>query len=554
VTEPAVTTRRRRALGRALAGAVAVAGCAALAPPAPAADPLWRLEQPPPPAGAPFKVPLGAPGDLQFWAPNRGLLSVEGNATIPRGLYRYDGTGWRQLATVCGGPGDTARIAWAGPREFWVISQPSKPRAGSGLALCRFKDGQVVGSWSTPVEAADPFRQMTAAHCVAADDCWFGGVGGQDPLGERVGSFHLHWDGSDLTTSYGPQGRAVSDIESHAGTLYEATLAGRAPEQRGAAADLAEPEPVARLIHTIAGGAFANDPFEPAPLPGVAADGSELLALDSDGSDLWAVGGGAASGPAADVPAGVVARPPLAARLVGTAFAEVELTGAAFGAGDRLGDVAALPDSAGALATVVPFADRRSANSKATVARIAPDGATTLTRLPAAGAGRGSAARIACPSTNDCWMVTWAGWLFHYSDGTPLAPDTDPAFQTTIEFRPNEAAEQFVPDRPPVDDSQLFAPPPLELNPTAEPPPARVRRLPPLLRRVRSKLRGLRLVVTFTVTRRARVRLIAKRGRRTVARTPRRVFAPGPRRLTLQLSRDRYPTRLAFDVKAAPRR
>ena len=533
--------------------AAASATCASLAGAAEAADPIWRLEQPPPPAGAPFKVPLGPPGDLKFWAPNRGLLTVEGNATIPRGIYSYDGTGWRQLATVCGGPGDSARIAWASAREFWVVSEPSRPRAGSGMALCRFKDGQVAGSWSTPVEAADPFRPMLAAACAGPSDCWFGGIGSQDPLGERVGAFHLHWDGSDLESVYGPQGRAVSDIEPHAGTLYESTLAGRAPELRGAAADLAEPEPVARLIHTIADGAFANDPFEPAPLPDVPADGSELLALDSDGAQLWAVGGGAASGPAAAISATVVARPPLAARLVGGAFEQVELTGASFGATDRLGDVAAIPDSDAAFATVVPFADRRSVNSKATVARIEADGATTLTRLPAAGAGRGSAARIACTSATDCWMATWAGWLFHFSDGTVPPHDTDPAFQATIDFRPNEAAEQFVPDRPPVDDSQLFAPPPLELNPTAPAPPARVRRLPPLLRKVRSKLDGLRLVVTFTVTRRARVQLVAKRGRRTVARTPRRVFTPGARRLTLKLDRDRYPTRLAFRVAAAPR-
>ena len=108
--------------------------------------PIWRLEQPPPPAGAPFKVPLGAPGDLSFWAPNRGLLTVEGNATIPRGIFSWNGQSWHQLATVCGGPGDTARIAWAGPDEFWVVSEPSLPRRGSGLALCRFKDGQVIGS------------------------------------------------------------------------------------------------------------------------------------------------------------------------------------------------------------------------------------------------------------------------------------------------------------------------------------------------------------------------------------------------------------------------
>jgi hypothetical protein len=546
------TVRPRQRVSKGAATALSVVAALAVATPALAADPIWRLEQPAPPAGAPFKVPLGAPGDLKFWAPNRGLLTVEGNATIRRGIYSYDGSGWRQLATVCGGPGDTARIAWAGPREFWVVSQPSQPRAGSGLALCRFKDGQVAGSWSTAIEAPDPFRQMLSAHCVSANDCWFGGVGAQDPLGERVGAFHLHWDGSDLESLYGPQGRAVSDIEAHAGKLYESTLAGRSPEQRGDAADLAEPEPVARLIHTVAGGAFANDPFEPAPLPDVPADGSELLALDSDGTNLWAVGGGAASGPAADVPANVVARPPLAARLVGDSFEELSLIGSTFGATDRFGDVAAIPSTTAAFATVVPFADRRSVNSKATVARIEADGTTTTMRLPAAGAGRGSAARIACTSATDCWMATWAGWLFHYSDGSSTLPqDSDPAFQTTIDFRPNEAAEQFVPDRPPVDDSQLFAPPPLELNPNAEQPAGRLRRLPPLLRKVRSKLNGLRLVVTFTVTRRARVQLIAKRGRRTVAKTPRRVFKPGPRRLTLQLHRDRYPTRLAFDVKAA---
>ncbi len=44
------------------------------------------------------------------------------------------------------------------------------------------------------------------------------------------------------------------------------------------------------------------------------------------------------------------------------------------------------------------------------------------------------------------------------------------------------------------------------------------------------------------------MRLLAKRGGRTVARTPQRVFAPGRRKLVLRLSRDRYPTRLAFKV------
>ncbi|HEX8689415.1 MAG TPA: hypothetical protein VF729_04145 [Solirubrobacterales bacterium] len=526
-----------------------------------AGEPIWRLEQPPPPQGAPFKVPLGAPGDLQFWAPNRGLLTIEGNETIPRGIYSWNGQSWHQLATVCGGPGDTARIAWAGPTEFWVVSEPSLPRRGSGLALCRFKDGQVVGSWSTRVDAADPFRQMTSATCAGPSECWFGGVGSQDALGERVGAFHLHWDGTDLETVYGPQGRGVSDMQFHAGELFESTLVGRSPENHLDPVDLAaSEEPFPRLLHRVVAGAFFNDSFEPAPLAGLPADGSELLALDSDGADLWAVGGGAASssGPPLDEAdprhdGGVVERPPLAARLVTGSFQELVLSGASFGPTDRLGDVAAIPGSGDAFATVVPFGERRSINTKATVARIAADGTTATTRLPVAGSGRGSAAHVDCPAANECWLVTWAGWLFHYSDGTPLPLDTEPAFQGTIEFRPNESAEQFVPDRPPVDDSQLFAPPELEQDPTAAPQPVRVRRLPPLLKKVRSRLRGSVLLVSFTVTRRARVRLIAKRGGQTVASTPTRVFEPGRRSLALRLSRDRYPTRLAFEASEVKR-
>jgi hypothetical protein len=533
--------------------AAVVAGVIALTPaPAHAGALIWRLEQPPPPAGVPFKVPLGEPGDLSFWAPNRGLLTVNGNATIPRGIYSWNGQSWHQLATVCGGSGDAARIAWAGPDEFWVVTEPSLPRLGAGLALCHFKDGQVIGSFSTPLESSDPFRQMLSATCAGPSDCWFGGVGSQDALGTRVGAFHLHWNGSVLESLYGPQGRAVSDMQFHAGKLYESTLEGRAPEDRTDPVSLAEPEPIPKLIHTIAGHTFTNDPFQPNSLPGVPEDGTELLALSSDGTDLWAVGGGAASGPSA--PTGsVVSRPPLAARLVGGEFEELSLSGpASFGPTDRFGDVAAMPGTEAAMATVVPFADRHSVNSKATVARIEADGTVTTTRLPSAGAGRGSAARIACPAPDDCWMATWGGWLFHYSDGTPESVDTDPSFQGTITFRPNEAAEQFIPDALPEDDSLLFAPPPLETA-KEEGPKRHVHRLPPLLRHVHSRLHGLRLIITFTVTRRARIQLLAKRGGRVVARTPKRVFAPGHRELSLQLSRARYPTGLAFKTKEIKR-
>jgi hypothetical protein len=528
-----------------LATAMAVLASAIAASSAPAAEPIWRLEQPPPPQGAPFNVPLGAPGDLSFWAPNRGLLTVEGNSTIPRGIYSWNGRAWHQLATVCGGSGDTARIAWAGPDEFWVVSVPSLPRAGSGLALCRFKGGQVVGSFSTRVDAADPFRLMDSATCNGPNDCWFGGIGSQDALGERVGAFHLHWNGSDLQTVYGPQGRGVSDMEFHQGALFESTLVGRGPENRTQPVELATPEPAPRLLHRVNGTAFANDSFLPAALVGVPADGTELLALDSDGTDLWAVGGGAASGPSAPE-SGIVPRPPLAARLVGGAFQELALSGAELGLTDRFGDVAAMPGSGDAIATVVPFGERRSANSKATVARIEPDGTTTTTRLPPSGAGRGSAARIACPAPEECWLATWGGWLFHLTDGTQLPEDTDPAFAGTIDFRPNEAAEQFVPDALPVDDSNLFAPAPVE---DAKPVKGKTKRQPPLLKAIRSQLDGLTLKVSFTVTRPAKVALVAKRGGSTVARTPQRRFGRGRHALSLRLSRERYPTKLSFETK-----
>ena len=498
-------------------------------------------------------MPLGAPGDLKFWAPNRGLLTVEGNDTIPRGIYSWDGQSWHQLATVCGGPGDTARIAWAGPDEFWVVSEPSLPRRGSGLALCRFKDGQVVGSWSTRVDAADPFRQMLSATCNGPDDCWFGGVGSQDALGERVGAFHLHWNGSDLESVYGPQGRGVSDMEFHQGSALrehpgrplarEPRRAGR-PRRTGAGAAPDPPRSPARL---------RQRPVPAGPAGSVPADGTRA-ARARRRREAPTSGPSGAAPPRAPRPAGRRGRAPAAGGAPGRrAFEELPLTSRSSGQPTASATSRRSRRTNEALATVVPFADRHSANSKAIVARIAADGTTTTTRLPAAGAGRGSAARIACPAQNECWMVTWGGWLFHYSDGTPLPRDTDPAFQGTIDFRPNEAAEQFVPDRLPVDDSQLLRAAAAAAG-RRKPRNGKVKRLPPLLRRIGSQLRGLRLAVSFTVTRRARVALIAKRGARTVARTPPRVLPPGRHSLTLQLSRDRYPTRLAFKTKEVKRK
>ena len=162
------------------------------------AEPTWQLEQPPPPPGSSFAVPLGKPGDLQFLAPNHGLLAVSGNATVPAGLYFYDGAGWRQLSTVCGGPGRTTRIAIAEPAR--VLDHHGSEQAARARPRAPRSATSATARWSPPTarrsQSPDPFREVTAAACTGPSNCWFGGVGAEDATGERRGAFHLHWDGS----------------------------------------------------------------------------------------------------------------------------------------------------------------------------------------------------------------------------------------------------------------------------------------------------------------------------------------------------------------------
>lgn len=515
------------------------------------AEASWRLEQPAPPDGVPFKLPLGRPGDLQCWSATRCLLAVEGNATVAQGLYHYDGVAWKQLATVCGGPAESTRIAWAGPREFWTITEPSPPRLGGGLALCRFRDGEVIGSYSTAEDSPDPFRAMNAAACASPSACWFGGVGAQDPSGQRVGAYHLRFDGESLISAYAPQGRGVSDLLAlPGGGFAETVLVGAQREDRTTPVSLAEPESAPVLIHEIAGAAFSNTLFVALPRSGVPLDGSELLAADTaPGNVPWFVGGGAASGPSAPADDSV-ARPPLAVRLVGGFHQELPLDETPFGAHDRFVDVAAVPGDDDAWMAVQSYAERGSTTARARVAHVLPNGRATVEQLPAGGAGRGAAARIEFVSADEGWMVTNAGWVFHYVD--PAAPpherDADPAFDRLITYRPNESLAQAIPDAPPADDSQLFAPPPPAVEPEAPAATTRVRRVPALMARMTKPHvdRRLRLSLSFTLRRRAKVQLQARRRGRVVAKTTFRLLRPGRHTLVVQLARDSWPDALRF--------
>ncbi len=189
--------------------------------------------------GSSTPIGLGAVGDIEFWAPNRGLLITAGNgSTIPPGLWTYDGAGWHELATVCGAT--DGRIAWAGPDEFWTISdgrpgQAANPPTGEPPpleddTLCHFAGGQVVDSYASPAFQPSSYQPMHAAGCIGPSDCWFAG----DPLPEpQVGAFQLHWNGSSLSAEPDPQGHAVQDMRLFGGQLYESVrLSRRRPAHR----------------------------------------------------------------------------------------------------------------------------------------------------------------------------------------------------------------------------------------------------------------------------------------------------------------------------------
>lgn len=524
---------------------------AVIVAPAHGAEPSWRLEQPPPPPGAVFPVPLGAPGDIKFWAPNRGLIAVQGNESVAAGLFAWNGAQWSQLSVVCGSDDSHFRIAWAGPTEFWTIAQPSPPRGGGslrgdGLALCHYRDGQVIGSYSTPASSDDPFRTVNAASCAGPSNCWFGGIVGQTPDGSRAGAFHLVWNGETLTTVFAPQGRAVSDIEAFGERFIETAHVGVASLDVQSEPVLTEPEPKPSLLHWIDSAVFSNDPFVPAARTGVPDNGTELLAADAAGStDAWAVGGGSVSGVGMD-PTMPADRPPLAVHWTGSQWRGVALDETLFTPGERFVDVAVLPQAARAMIAVQPYAERRSASAKARGAFISQDGTVERFTLPVGGAGLGSAARVECVSASDCWLATYGGWVFHWTTGDPLAIDAEPAFQRLITARPNEAAEQFVGDGPPDDDSLLFAPPPLAIElPPIDEPLEPVRRLRSLISHVTTKLKGRRtLEIRFRLARPATIGVAALRKKRAVACARPAKMRPGSHRIKLRLNPRRWPTRL----------
>lgn len=527
-------------------------------------DASWRLEQPPPPVpppgvqGSETPVGLGHIGDIEFWAPNRGLLSTAGNgATIPPGLWAYNGEGWHELSTVCGA--SDGRIVWAGPDDFWTISdgRPGQAAEGKGnlppLAdntLCHFENGRVVASYASLAFRADSYQAMHAGACLSPNDCWFAG----DPLPGQLGSFHLHWDGATMTAEpYTQDSYTVEALHSFAGALYESVQLTAPLTGESSALRAVNPKGVVPQFETIGGLPFYGGNEFPTAL-------DALQLSDADGA-LWAGAGEVHETPLGSDPGQVTV-----ARFDGSSWqqllgAATEPSGATRFPGEVLTSIAAEPGGEDAWIALEDRGDSEQPSpvAQAHVARITAAGVISAEDdllLPAEEevGPKGGAGRIACPAAHDCWLASTQGWLYHLSAPSEVIPlDTDPAFAKLITERPpDEGVPQVQPDTVPIDNSGLLGEPPpssgvLPENEREKPPLIRV----PLLSHLRSRLvQGATLELRFHLAAKARIRLIARRKHAIVASTPRRVLRAGNRRLLLPLDPRRWPTKLQLQTHA----
>lgn len=537
------------------------------APGGAAAAPSWRLEQPAPPAGAPGQGPVGEPADLQFLAPNFGLMLVDNppGSLFASGLLVYDGTGWRQLSTVCGAPARSGRIALVSENEWWTVSRAvnnldgSVPTDGTPT-LCHFQSGAVVGSYATALSnVTTPFASMNAAACTGPSDCWFGGPVIDAP---SLGSFLLHWDGASLQLSNTPRPRAIADMAPLGGSVYGGGAVGSAFDgtaqgvtgrellvQRDA--DAAEANGP-RLLRRFQAGATAIIDW---PRISAVEDLVDIRALDSTPSELWLAGRDASDSYVPDDEDGArpMVRAPYLARMRSGDAAPTELTPGEDGlaAGEFVSDIAVLPD--GGAWVAIGNRQVQSNDPEAVVARLDEDGRVVeRVTLRRPDVRIGGAAKIDCTGADQCWMVTAGGWVYHFSEpGAELPRNPAPAIQGFITTRPrDERTPTIPPDVVVKDESRQYVAPPPEA-PQEQAAQSTPKPLPALLRvlgkpKVVKTKRGRRIVLRVQVRRRARVQLVGRRGGRTVAKTKRRTFKPGRYTLRMSASPRRWPTSLKF--------
>ena len=558
--------------------------------PAAAQEATWRLEQPAPPPPPPgvsassLPIPLGEIGDIEFWAPNRGLLITRGNEpTIPAGVWAYNGVEWHELATECGATDGS--IAWAGPGEFWTVSdgragQANQLHAGIEEAppledntLCHFAGGQIVASYAHPAFEADSYQAMHGAACLGPSDCWFGG----DPLPEpQIGAFHLHWNGSSLEAEpYPGEGHAVEDLQAFEGHLYESvSIAFGDPMANREQVEL----PALHRINP-EGVQPAFQPERSLPLYG----GDELaealgpLRLSAAEGALWAAAG--AESPEHGEPGQVTVvrraghswsqligpEHPLGPILPADRPEELELLGGEAKAAP-VRAIAAEPQTGDAWLALAPVKNSSAENSpdqRAVLVRVSAAGAVLgEVTLPSAGeqaaaiGPKGAAAKLTCPAADDCWLTTTQGWLFHLApeNERTIARDEHESeyFHGLITFRPEDLGlPQVSADAPPPDTSGLVEEPPNYGGTFAETkvPAIETEVQAALLSDLHSRLVGGRtLELRFHLAVKARVRLLAERHKKVVASTPMRTLTAGNRKLLLRLNRREWPTKLSLQT------
>ena len=567
----------------------------------------WRLEQPtppPPPPGvqpAPGVVPLGTIGDIEFWEPpgsppqaNRGLLITHGNGdAVGPGVWAYDGAGWHEIATVCGAT--NGRVAWGGPADFWTVSDGRTGQAEingkrpplEDNSLCHFSGGSVVASYAHLAFEADSYEAMSGAAClppqppeVRSTDCWFGGAALEEP--QPPGSFHLHWNGTTVAEQpYLNQGDPVQEMRQIENAIFEG-VAYSINDRSNETKTLERPP----LLHA----AEAETAFEPLPTSELPLFGSEAeptedleyLHLGSTEGVLWAAAGKRTRedkegevtvlrridglwtqviGPGEEGRAGSAHALP---NLFANATEERELLGGEAkeaqvraiapepGSGDAWLALARHGESGAEAAAATAVLVHISAQGEVLGVQVLPDSAERA--LPSDPAG--AVGRLVCPALEDCWMANVNGWLYHLApEGERTLPQSElPGFPEgkIISERPkDEGFVQEVLDAPPPEDSGLKEEMPEYSTFGEKVEHASENKVTlPLLSRVHSHLKGLTLQLSFHLSVKARVRLVAKRNGKVVAQTHNRVLRSGNHTLSLQLERRRWPTKLSFQTHA----
>jgi hypothetical protein len=463
----------------------------------------------------------------------------------------------------------------------------------------KYGEFEIANSYASLAFQSNSYQAMDAAACIDSSDCWFGGEELPPP---QVGTFQLHWNGHTLTQEpYLPEGHRDGDMATFEGRVFQSLrLVPGDPivKKEGHVGEL----PALHVINPEG----ASPGFEvvhelPLLAPGEFPEALDFLRLSADeprsdeqlyplaaepGDALWAAAG-PREAPSGSSTAGVTILRYSARQYSAQAGEYVEAGAPSWTevvgpcptlAGeceskpphdnpfpnDVVNSVAAEPATNSAWVALDSEEDaiQPSPTAVASVARVSAEGTISdELQLPSSAdqhSPKGAAERIVCPGEHDCWMVTNQGWLFHLStevERDAPEPNTDTAFSggyLITQRPPDEGVPQETPDTLPEEGA---APEVTKSSGTGLVKVAPTEQFAlvdvPLLSHVRTRLvHGTTLELSFHLSVKAKVRLLAKRKTRVVASTAMRTFAAGNRNLLLQLNVHRWPTKLDLQTHA----